>query len=50
MEELVDELKSFLLLSLMSMKTRFSHQLALNVIPHIDVFLENDYTRRDENG
>lgn len=26
---------------------KFSHQLAYNVIPHIDVFTENDYTREE---
>ena len=26
---------------------RFAHQLAYNVIPHIDVFTENDYTREE---
>lgn len=25
----------------------FSHQLAMNVIPHIDVFLDNDYTKEE---
>lgn len=25
----------------------FKHQLAMNVIPHIDVFLENDYTKEE---
>lgn len=26
---------------------RFAHQLAYNVIPHIDTFLDNDYTREE---
>ena len=26
---------------------KFAHQLAYNVIPHIDVFMENDYTREE---
>ena len=26
---------------------RFAHQLAYNVIPHIDVFLDNDYTKEE---
>jgi aspartate-semialdehyde dehydrogenase len=26
---------------------KFSHQLAMNIIPHIDVFLENDYTKEE---
>ena len=26
---------------------KFSHQLAMNVIPHIDVFLDNDYTKEE---
>lgn len=25
----------------------FSHQLAMNVIPHIDVFMDNDYTKEE---
>ena len=26
---------------------KFQHQLAMNIIPHIDVFLENDYTKEE---
>jgi len=26
---------------------KFQHQLSMNVIPHIDVFLENDYTKEE---
>lgn len=26
---------------------KFSHQLAMNIIPHIDVFLDNDYTKEE---
>ena len=26
---------------------KFAHQLAYNVIPHIDIFLENDYTKEE---
>lgn len=26
---------------------KFAHQLAYNVIPHVDVFLENDYTKEE---
>ena len=26
---------------------KFKHQLAFNVIPHIDVFLDNDYTKEE---
>ena len=26
---------------------KFAHQLAMNIIPHIDVFLENDYTKEE---
>lgn len=26
---------------------KFQHQLAMNVIPHIDVFLDNDYTKEE---
>ncbi|MFA5533445.1 MAG: aspartate-semialdehyde dehydrogenase [Mariniphaga sp.] len=27
--------------------SKFSYQLAMNIIPHIDVFLENDYTKEE---
>ncbi|WP_163715964.1 aspartate-semialdehyde dehydrogenase [Mangrovibacterium lignilyticum] len=27
--------------------SKFSHQLAMNIIPHIDVFLDNDYTKEE---
>ncbi|WP_340113635.1 aspartate-semialdehyde dehydrogenase [Maribellus mangrovi] len=27
--------------------SKFQHQLAMNIIPHIDVFLENDYTKEE---
>jgi aspartate-semialdehyde dehydrogenase len=27
--------------------SKFAYQLAMNVIPHIDVFLENDYTKEE---
>jgi aspartate-semialdehyde dehydrogenase len=27
--------------------SKFQYQLAMNIIPHIDVFLENDYTREE---
>ena len=26
---------------------KFQHQLAMNIIPHIDVFLDNDYTKEE---
>ncbi|WP_303924447.1 aspartate-semialdehyde dehydrogenase [Draconibacterium sediminis] len=26
---------------------KFAHQLAMNIIPHIDVFLDNDYTKEE---
>jgi len=27
--------------------SKFQHQLAMNIIPHIDVFLDNDYTKEE---
>lgn len=27
--------------------SKFTHQLAMNIIPHIDVFLDNDYTKEE---
>ncbi|MSN95782.1 aspartate-semialdehyde dehydrogenase [Campylobacter sp. FMV-PI01] len=48
MDELVDELKEFFAFRLDEYENKvFPHQLALNVIPHIDVFLDNDYTKEE---
>ncbi|NLK66759.1 MAG: aspartate-semialdehyde dehydrogenase [Campylobacteraceae bacterium] len=48
MDELVDEMKEFFAFRLDEYENKvFPHQLALNIIPHIDVFLENDYTKEE---
>lgn len=48
MEELVSGLQSFFAFKLDEFKAQtFPHTLALNVIPHIDVFMENDYTKEE---
>ncbi|PID48295.1 MAG: aspartate-semialdehyde dehydrogenase [Proteobacteria bacterium] len=48
LEELVNQMKDFFDFKLDSTKVdTFSHQIALNVIPHIDVFLDNDYTKEE---
>ncbi|PKZ29063.1 aspartate-semialdehyde dehydrogenase [Campylobacter ureolyticus] len=48
MEELVNEMQAFFAFKLDEFENKiFPHQLALNVIPHIDVFLENDYTKEE---
>jgi aspartate-semialdehyde dehydrogenase len=48
MEELINQMKDFFAFKLDETKVEaFAHRLALNVIPHIDVFLENDYTKEE---
>ena len=48
MEELVLQMQSFFNFSLDDAKVEaFAHQIALNVIPHIDTFLENGYTKEE---
>ena len=48
MEELVFQLQKFFEFKLDECKPKvFAHQLAFNVIPHIDVFLDNDYTKEE---
>ncbi len=48
LEELVNQMKDFFEFKLDSTKVEaFKHQIALNVIPHIDVFLDNDYTKEE---
>lgn len=48
MEELVSGLQSFFAFKLDEFKAEtFPHTLALNVIPHIDVFMDNDYTKEE---
>ncbi|MCR4942090.1 MAG: aspartate-semialdehyde dehydrogenase [Campylobacter sp.] len=48
MEELVHQMQQFFAFKLDECEPKvFAHQLALNVIPHIDVFLDNDYTKEE---
>lgn len=48
LEELVTQMKDFFDFKLDNSKVEaFAHQIALNVIPHIDVFLDNDYTKEE---
>lgn len=48
MEELVGQMKDFFAFKLNESEAKaFQHQIALNVIPHIDVFMENDYTKEE---
>ena len=48
MEELVVQMQKFFEFKLDECEPKvFAHQLALNVIPHIDVFLDNDYTKEE---
>jgi aspartate-semialdehyde dehydrogenase len=48
MEELVYQMQEFFAFRLGDVKPeKFPHQIALNVIPQIDIFLENDYTKEE---
>jgi aspartate-semialdehyde dehydrogenase len=48
MEELVHQMQEFFAFRLGDVvPQKFPHQIALNLIPHIDVFLENDYTKEE---
>jgi aspartate-semialdehyde dehydrogenase len=48
MDELVEQMKDFFAFKLDESEAKtFQHQIALNVIPHIDVFMENDYTKEE---
>ncbi|MDR2635569.1 MAG: aspartate-semialdehyde dehydrogenase [Campylobacteraceae bacterium] len=48
MEELVHQMQEFFAFRLSEVvPEKFPHQIALNLIPHIDVFLENDYTKEE---
>jgi len=48
MEELVKQMQDFFAFKLDESESKvFQHQIALNVIPHIDVFMENDYTKEE---
>jgi aspartate-semialdehyde dehydrogenase len=49
MEELVSQMKDFFEFKLSeSPHQSFNHQIALNVIPQIDKFMESDYTKEEE--
>lgn len=48
MEELVAQMQDFFAFRLDEAEPKvFQHQIALNVIPHIDVFMDNDYTKEE---
>jgi aspartate-semialdehyde dehydrogenase len=48
MEELVNQMQDFFAFKLDQCEPKtFAHQIALNVIPHIDVFMENAYTKEE---
>ena len=48
MEELVNQMQDFFAFKLDQCEPKtFAHQIALNVIPHIDVSMENDYTKEE---
>ncbi len=48
MEELIDETKAFFEFKYDSYKPNvFPKKIAFNCLPHIDVFLENDYTKEE---
>ena len=48
MEELVQQMQDFFAFKLdESEHKKFPHQIALNLIPQIDVFLDNDYTKEE---
>ncbi len=48
MEELVSQMQDFFAFKLNESEHKsFQHQIALNVIPQIDVFMENDYTKEE---
>lgn len=48
MEELVLQMQKFFAFEIDSAKSEvFQHRIALNLIPHIDIFLDNDYTKEE---
>ncbi len=48
MEELVTQMQEFFAFKLDQCEPKtFPHQIALNLIPHIDVFMDNDYTKEE---
>jgi aspartate-semialdehyde dehydrogenase len=46
MQEMEDQIKQVINQQPVKVE-KFKHQLAFNVIPHIDVFLDNDYTKEE---
>ncbi|MHB8482495.1 MAG: aspartate-semialdehyde dehydrogenase, partial [Nitrospiria bacterium] len=46
MDELIEQTRSLLSFKEVEMK-EFPHQIAFNCLPHIDEFLENDYTKEE---
>lgn len=48
MEELIQQMQDFFAFKLSeSEHNKFPHQIALNLIPQIDVFMENDFTKEE---
>lgn len=48
MEELTMQMQKFFSFELDAVTPKiFPHQIALNLIPHVDVFLDNDYTKEE---
>lgn len=48
MEELVMQMQKFFAFEIDSVQSEvFQHRIALNLIPHIDIFLDNDYTKEE---
>ncbi len=48
MDELVEQMKDFFAFRLDESEVEvFQHQIALNLIPHIDSFMDNDYTKEE---
>ena len=48
MKELIEQMEAFFNFKLEDVKKEaFPHQIALNLFPHIDVFLDNDYTKEE---
>ena len=48
MQELIDQMQAFFAFKLEdAKKERFPHQIALNTIPQIDKFLDNDFTKEE---
>ena len=48
MQELINQMKDFFNFKIKeSKKEAFKHTIALNLIPHIDIFLDNNYTKEE---